>query len=91
MDDSSWKFDIDIGFFAGMLTTAAFLPQVYTVYKTKSNKSLTLVTILVYLTGQTLWFYHGYQEKDPDLLIFPTIVGLCYLYLLYAYINFKHK
>lgn len=91
MDNSSWKWDIDIGFFAGILTTSAFLPQVYTVYKTKSNKSLTLETILVYLTAQILWFYHGYQVKDLDLLIFPIIVGLCYLYLLYAYINFKHK
>jgi MtN3 and saliva related transmembrane protein len=91
MGNNSWNWDIDIGFFAGLLTTGAFLPQVYAVYKSKSNKSLTLVTILVYLLGQVLWLYHGYQEKDPDLLVYATIVGLCYLYLLYAYINFKHK
>lgn len=84
----SWKFDLDNGFYAGLLTTSAFLPQVYDVWKTKKNQNLTLTTILIYLIGQSLWVYHGYEKKDVDLIIFPSIVTICYIYFLYAYVNF---
>ena len=36
-----------IGFFAAILTTIAFVPQVYQVWKSKSNSGLSLTTYMI--------------------------------------------
>ena len=48
-----------IGLLAAILTTTAFIPQVYKVIKTKSVKGLSLTTYLIFTTGVLFWLIYG--------------------------------
>ena len=77
-----------IGLIAGVLTTGAFIPQVFKVYRTKSAKGLSLATLVIFFIGQILWFVHGMQIKDASIIIFPFISNILYAYLLYAKLTY---
>ena len=48
-----------IGFVAAVLTTSAFVPQVYKTWKSKSAESLSLTMYLVFFVGIILWLIYG--------------------------------
>lgn len=49
-----------IGFIAATLTTGAFIPQVYKVYKEKNAAGISLTMYLILFTGVSLWFLYGF-------------------------------
>ena len=57
-----------IGLIAAALTTSAFIPQVYKVYKEKSAVGISLTMYLIFFVGLSLWLFYGY------------LVGSCLLY-----------
>jgi MtN3 and saliva related transmembrane protein len=48
-----------IGAVASALTTIAFVPQVWRVWKTRSARDLSLPMYLIFTTGVVLWFVYG--------------------------------
>lgn len=48
-----------IGFFAAILTTISFLPQVVKVWQTRSAKDVSLVMYLLFSLGVSLWLIYG--------------------------------
>jgi MtN3 and saliva related transmembrane protein len=48
-----------IGFCAAFCTTFAFVPQVIRSWRSKSAKDISLLTILTFMTGITLWMLYG--------------------------------
>ncbi|MCX7143188.1 MAG: SemiSWEET transporter [Proteobacteria bacterium] len=48
-----------IGMIAGALTTIAFVPQVWRVWKTRSTKDISLGMYLVFTTGVVFWLAYG--------------------------------
>ncbi|WP_431156794.1 SemiSWEET family sugar transporter [Winogradskyella poriferorum] len=58
-----------IGMCAAVLTTAAYLPQVYKTYKTKDVSGLSLPMVLMLLVGVILWFIYGLILKRPSLIL----------------------
>jgi MtN3 and saliva related transmembrane protein len=48
-----------IGALAGALTTIAFVPQVWRVWKTRSARDLSLPMYLIFTSGVALWFVYG--------------------------------
>ena len=48
-----------IGMIAGTLTTIAFVPQVWRVWKTKSTRDISLSMYLVFTTGVVFWLAYG--------------------------------
>jgi len=49
-----------IGLVAATLTTSAFIPQVYKVYKEKNAAGISLTMYLILFTGVSLWFLYGF-------------------------------
>jgi MtN3 and saliva related transmembrane protein len=47
------------GYAAGILTTAAFLPQVIKTYRTRSVRDISLAMYLIFTCGILLWLLHG--------------------------------
>ena len=43
------------GFSAAMLTTIAFLPQLYKTWETKSADDVSLVMLILFITGLICW------------------------------------
>ncbi|MGB5079578.1 MAG: SemiSWEET transporter [Burkholderiales bacterium] len=48
-----------VGTVAGALTTVAFVPQVWRIWKTRSARDLSLSMYLIFTTGVALWFLYG--------------------------------
>jgi MtN3 and saliva related transmembrane protein len=48
-----------IGAAAGTLSTIAFVPQVWRIWKTRSARDLSLPMYLIFTTGVALWFIYG--------------------------------
>jgi MtN3 and saliva related transmembrane protein len=58
-----------IGYIAATLTTAAFLPQVLQVWKSKSTKDLALPTLLSFILGVGMWLAYGLLLKSTPVII----------------------
>lgn len=58
-----------IGNLALLLTTFAFLPQVYKTIKTKSTRDLSLIAFLMLFVGTTLGFSYSYWIRDTPFMI----------------------
>lgn len=58
-----------IGIAAGILTTAAFLPQLIRVIKTKHTKDLSLVTFSLFSLGVFLWLAYGVLLKEVPIIL----------------------
>jgi len=65
-----------IGLIAAFLTTAAFVPQVVKVIKTKDTKGLSLLMYIMQVTGMFLWLVHGLSINDLPLIL-ANAVTLC--------------
>jgi len=48
-----------LGTIAGILTTVAFIPQVWGVWKTRSTRDISLGMYLVFTTGVAFWLAYG--------------------------------
>jgi MtN3 and saliva related transmembrane protein len=58
-----------VGYFAGTLTTLAFLPQVIHVWKRKSATDLHLGTLLSFTVGVILWLIYGIATGQRPVIV----------------------
>jgi MtN3 and saliva related transmembrane protein len=57
-----------IGLTAGALTTAAFVPQVAKVWRTRSTRDISLPTFVALVVGTGLWLVYGIATGDVPLI-----------------------
>lgn len=76
-----------IGFLAAILTTGAYIPQAYKIWKTKSADGVSLTMYLVMLTGVTLWGIYGILIESYPIIMANVISFI----LLGTIIGFKLK
>ncbi len=84
--------DIDtitiIGFVAGMLTAVSMLPQVIKTFKEKKAEDVSILMLVVLLSGVGLWIYYGVQKKDVPIIISNSIslsINLIMIFLRFKY------
>jgi len=66
-----------IGFLAGGLTTASFLPQVIKTARSRSAKDLSEAMLVVFLAGLLLWTVYGMQVGSAPIVAANVItIGL---------------
>lgn len=78
-----------IGVFAAVLTTAAFVPQVYKTYRTKSVGELSLGMYLVFLTGIILWLVYGILLHSFAIILANSVTGILVIILIYFILRYK--
>lgn len=71
-----------IGLMAAVLTTAAFVPQVYKTWKSKSADSLSLTMYIVFFTGVILWLIYGIQINSLSIIIANSVTSILTLLLI---------
>jgi MtN3 and saliva related transmembrane protein len=76
---------------AAVLTTAAFLPQVYKTWRTKDVSGLSLTMFLMFFTGIVLWLIYGFLIKSPPLILANGITVVSSFLLLYFIIKYGKK
>ena len=72
-----------IGFTAAILTTTAFLPQVYKTWKTKDVSGLSLPMLLIFFIGIVLWLIYGFLMESPSMIFANSITVVSSFLLLY--------
>ena len=71
-----------IGLIAAVLTTSAFLPQVYKTWKTKDVKALSMPMLILFFVGIILWLIYGIYIESASLIIANGITILSYALLI---------
>ena len=61
------------GFLAALLTTIAFLPQLYKTWKTKSADDVSLIMLILFITGLICWIIYGYKIDSIPILVANVI------------------
>ena len=62
-----------IGTVAGTLTTAAYLPQVVKVWRSRSAGDISLQMYILMVTGSALWVSYGVMLADWPLIVANTV------------------
>jgi MtN3 and saliva related transmembrane protein len=82
------KFEI-IGLIAALLTTSAFVPQVYKALKSKSTESLSLPMYLIFFVGIMLWLVYGFHLNSLAMILSNIITGILALVLIILKLKYK--
>ena len=83
--------NVDIfGYFAAILTTAAFLPQLIKTLKTKKADDVSLTTLIMFIIGVLSWIIYGYKISSTPILIANLITLILNLFILIV-INYKEN
>ncbi|SHI40110.1 SemiSWEET family sugar transporter [Algibacter luteus] len=80
-----------IGFTAAILTTAAFLPQVYKTWKTRDVSSLSLPMLLLFFVGIVAWLIYGFLKDSPSMILANSITVVSAFLLIYFKITYGKK
>ena len=59
----------DFGFIAAALTTTAFLPQVIKTWRTRKAEDVSIVMLLMFITGLLFWIIYAIQTNALPVLI----------------------
>jgi MtN3 and saliva related transmembrane protein len=80
-----------IGFIAAILTTAAFLPQVYKTWKTKDVSGLSLPMLLIFFVGIIGWLVYGILKQSPSMIFANSITIISSFLLLFFKVKYSKK
>ena len=77
-----------LGCLAGFLTTAAFLPQVWKTWKSKSAADLSLGMFLVFSLGVLGWLIYGIMINQGPVVFWNAITLVLSLVILIMKLKF---
>ena len=84
--------DVDIfGYFAAILTTSAFLPQLIKTLKTKKAEDVSLTTLIMFIIGVLSWIIYGFKISSTPILIANLITLILNLLILISKIYFSKQ
>ena len=75
------------GYFAGIGTALAFLPQTIKTIKTKNVSDLSLGTYIIYCSGVLAWIIYGIYLHSVQMIIFNSISLVFSFIILYMIIT----
>ena len=82
--------NVDIfGYFAAILTTAAFLPQLIKTLKTKKADDVSLTTLVMFIIGVLSWIIYGYKISSTPILIANSITLMLNVMILISKVYFS--
>ena len=76
------------GFLAALLTTIAFLPQVYKTWKTKSADDVSLTMLILFITGLICWIIYGLKIDSIPIVLANVITFIINFSILTLKINY---
>ena len=74
--------DILIGYIAGALTTAAYFPQAFKVYKTRHTRDISIIMFLLMTVGIAGWLIYGLFVNALPIILANGISLLLSIYIL---------
>ena len=84
--------DIEVlGLVAGGITSVAMMPQLIKVIKEKNAEDISVVMLLVLITGLSLWVWYGILQNELPIILSNGFSVLVNITLLICCIIFKKK
>jgi MtN3 and saliva related transmembrane protein len=80
-----------LGLAAATLTTAAFLPQVWTTWRTKSTGGLSLPMYAIFTTGVACWLVYGLIVWDVPIIMANAITFPCTVSVLVMAVRYRRR
>nr|WP_206667106.1 SemiSWEET transporter [Seonamhaeicola maritimus] len=80
-----------IGLIAAVLTTSAFLPQVFKTWKTKDVESFSLPMFLIFFIGILFWLIYGILVKSIAMILANSVTIISSFLLLYFKVKYSKK
>ena len=77
------------GYLAAILTTVAFLPQLIKTLKTKKAEDVSLITLIMFISGVGFWIIYGYEISSSPILVANIITFILNLFILISKIYFS--
>lgn len=65
-----------VGLIAAILTTSAFVPQVYKTWKTKDVEAISLTMYLAMFTGIVLWLIYGININSLSMIVANIVTSI---------------
>jgi MtN3 and saliva related transmembrane protein len=72
----------ELGYAAGAITVASFLPQVVRAWRTRQTRDLSLASLALLITAGSLWVVYGALSRDWPVVL--TNAGMVTLLALLA-------
>tara|TARA_B100000579_G_C22699800_1_gene789217 strand:- start:381 stop:656 length:276 start_codon:yes stop_codon:yes gene_type:complete len=79
------------GYFAAILTTAAFLPQLIKTLITKKAEDVSSVTLIMFICGVGFWIIYGYKISSSPILIANIITLILNLFILISKVYYSRN
>lgn len=84
--------DIEVlGLVAGGITSVAMMPQLIKVIKEKNAEDISVVMLLVLITGLSLWVWYGIVQNELPIILSNSFSVLVNITLLICCMMFKKK
>lgn len=80
-----------LGSLAGLLTTAAFVPQVLKTWRSKSAEDLSLATLVTFTTGVVLWLVYGIGLGSLPMICANSVTFVLNVLLLAMKWRYDHR
>ena len=77
------------GFSAALLTTIAFLPQLYKTWHTKSAEDVSLIMLVLFITGLICWIVYGLKIHSTPILLANVVTFIFNFSILFLKITYK--
>ena len=77
------------GFSAALLTTIAFLPQLYKTWKTKSADDVSLIMLILFIIGLICWIIYGLKINSLPILVANIITFIFNFSILILKITYR--
>ena len=71
-----------IGFVAGGLSSALFIPQIIKILREKSAEEISLLTCIIGITSSGLWLWFGIAQNHISMIITNSIAAVATIILL---------
>jgi MtN3 and saliva related transmembrane protein len=78
-----------LGLAAGFLTTAAFVPQVWKIWKTKSARDVSLPAFITFAVGVALWTVFGVVKNEIAITIWNSVTLALAIAILVMKVRYK--
>jgi MtN3 and saliva related transmembrane protein len=71
------------GYFAGILTSIAVIPQISKAMRTKQVDDISVVTVSILIWGLSLWVIYGWLARAWPVVVTNGLSALMNIYLLW--------
>lgn len=78
-----------IGFIAGGLSSALFVPQIIKIIKEKSAEEIALLTCIIGIVSSGLWLWYGVMNEHLSMIVTNSISVIATVILIVLKLKYK--